>query len=241
MQYAWFIWSLILLLVWLLIYLYKKPLRKEIIMMSLWTMPFGLTEPLFVPEYWNPPSLFNLAEKTGFDIESLIFTFAIGGIGSVLYKLIFKTVNEPFHVSERGKKRHMLHFYSFLLPPAVFLLLAFSTNLNHIYCGSISLFVGAVAAVFCRPDLKYKIGIGGFLFVVLYFFFFESLITVYPNYVSQVWNFTSISDARIFRVPITEVMWGFTFGMFWSSLYEHKSWNLLKPIRGFKRHAQLVH
>ena len=58
--------------------------------MSLITMPFGLTEPLFVPEYWMPPSLFHLAERTGFDIESLIFSFAIGGIGTVLYNLIFK-------------------------------------------------------------------------------------------------------------------------------------------------------
>jgi hypothetical protein len=48
-------------------------------------MPFGLTEPLFVPRYWDPPSLFNLAATTGFDIESLIFCFAIGGIGAVLY------------------------------------------------------------------------------------------------------------------------------------------------------------
>jgi hypothetical protein len=27
--------------------------------------------------YWAPPSLFSLAQKTGFDIESLIFSFAI--------------------------------------------------------------------------------------------------------------------------------------------------------------------
>jgi hypothetical protein len=52
---------------------------------SLVTALFGLTEPLFVPAYWNPPSLFELAQRTGFDIESLIFAFAIGGIGTVLY------------------------------------------------------------------------------------------------------------------------------------------------------------
>jgi len=48
---------------------------------SLFTMPFGPTDPLFVPEYWSPPSLFDLARTTGFDIESLIFCFDIGGIG----------------------------------------------------------------------------------------------------------------------------------------------------------------
>ncbi len=73
MHYAWFVWSLLLLLVWLVIYTAKRNLRREMLRVSLWTMPFGLTEPLFVPEYWNPPSLFDLAQRTGFDIESLIF------------------------------------------------------------------------------------------------------------------------------------------------------------------------
>lgn len=51
-------------------------------------MPFGLTEPLFVPEYWMPPSLFDLALNTDFDIESLIFYFGIGGIGAVFDNVI---------------------------------------------------------------------------------------------------------------------------------------------------------
>ena len=55
---------------------------------SLLTMPFGLTEALFVPRYWDPPSLFDLAQRTGFDIESLIFSFGIGGVGSVLYNIL---------------------------------------------------------------------------------------------------------------------------------------------------------
>ena len=66
MQFVWFIWSLIILALWAIIYLLRKESRKEMLKMSLITMPFGLTEPLFVPEYWFPPSLFNLAIKTGF-------------------------------------------------------------------------------------------------------------------------------------------------------------------------------
>ncbi|NQY26146.1 MAG: hypothetical protein HRT92_03100 [Piscirickettsiaceae bacterium] len=48
----------------------------------MFTAPFWLTEPLFVPDYWIPPSLFYLAVTTGFNIESLIFCFGIGGVGS---------------------------------------------------------------------------------------------------------------------------------------------------------------
>jgi hypothetical protein len=51
MQYVWFIWSLIIFTLWAIIYLSKKDFGKEILKMSCITMLFGLTEPLFVPEY----------------------------------------------------------------------------------------------------------------------------------------------------------------------------------------------
>lgn len=40
--------------------------------------PVGLTEPIVGPEYWNPPSLSELARRPGFDIESLPSGFGFG-------------------------------------------------------------------------------------------------------------------------------------------------------------------
>ncbi|MCB1091796.1 MAG: hypothetical protein KDL87_09710, partial [Verrucomicrobiae bacterium] len=87
-HYVWLTWATSFLLPWGALFLAFPDRRKAMIWSSLFTMPFGLTEPLFVPEYWNPPSLFDLAQKTGFDLESLVFCFAIGGVGAVLYDLI---------------------------------------------------------------------------------------------------------------------------------------------------------
>jgi len=53
----WLVFSLILLGIWLFIWIIKKKVRKEMLWFSILTAPFGLIEPLFVPEYWNPPSL----------------------------------------------------------------------------------------------------------------------------------------------------------------------------------------
>ena len=69
-------------------------------------MPFGITEPLFVPEYWSPPSLFGLAQRTGFDIESFIFSFAIGGIAAVLYNVMLRKRMELLP----GEERHHWHY-----------------------------------------------------------------------------------------------------------------------------------
>ena len=84
-HYVLLIWSSVFLIPWATLYLGKPALRGVMWRASLATTLFGLTEPIFVPAYWNPPSLFELAQRTGFDIESLVFSFALGGIGTVLY------------------------------------------------------------------------------------------------------------------------------------------------------------
>jgi hypothetical protein len=191
-------------------------------------MPFGLTEPLFVPEYWNPPSLFNLAARTGFDIESLIFCFAVGGIGAVLYESFFKARHQKMSKREMCSKRHRFHKLALTSPVIVFIPLYFLTKLNPIYSASIAMFVGGVAATLCRPDLKKKILAGGALFLVLYFVFFLFFNLVYPELVQEVWNLSAISGILILGVPLEELLFAFTFGMMWSSVYEHALWYKLK-------------
>ncbi len=224
MQYVWFIWSLIILALWAITYLLRKESRKEMLKMSLITIPFGLTEPLFVPEYWFPPSLFNLAEKTGFDLESLIFSLAIAGIGAVLYQFIFRYDSTEIPLTERKHVRHRLHRYILLVPVLVFAILAFFTTLNHIYCGIIALFTAGLATLYCRPDLKGKIWIGGLLFTLMYFIYFGSILPFYPQYVELYWNQDDLSQVLILGVPLEEMLFAFSFGMLWSSLYEHMYW-----------------
>lgn len=197
---------------------------------SLITMPFGLTEPLFVPEYWNPPSLFNLAANTGFDIESLIFTFAIGGIGAVLYDFLFKNYKKKMSKAEMHSRKHKFHLAAIFSPFIVFLLLGALTELNPIYLASISMFVGGIAIILCRHDLKNKIFIGGVLFLTLYFLFFLFFNLAYPNIVKEVWNLRAISGILILGVPLEELIFAFTFGMMWSGVYEHISWRKSQKI-----------
>jgi hypothetical protein len=224
MQYIWLIWSLLFLVFWLILYLMKPEFRKEMLAVSLGTMLFGLTEPLFIPDYWNPPTLFDLAQKTGFDIESFIFTFAIGGIGSVVYKIFYKKKIVPVSEEEKRHNRHKYHLYLMLSPIPVFIFLAVLTSLNHIYCGIIAMFTGAIASLYCRPDLKIKIWVGGLLFLIIYFVFFLSLLLFDPDFVIHVWNLKALSGIFLLGIPMEELLFAFSFGMLWSSLYEHIKW-----------------
>lgn len=158
MQYAWLIWSLILIGIWGVIYFFlnTKNKRREMLIVSLWTSAFGLTEPLFVPEYWSPPSLFKLALRTGFDIESLIFSFGIGGIAVIIYELILKTRYERISSHEQYSPQHRHHLIVLFSPPVIFFLLLVATPINPIYIAIISMTGGGLFSWYCRPDLEKK-------------------------------------------------------------------------------------
>jgi hypothetical protein len=228
MQYVWLGWSLAYLFIWFFLFALRKDFRKEMLWISFWTMPLGLTEPLFVPGYWNPASLFDLAHRTGFDIESLIFAFAIGGIGSVLYNLICPVAQKALSEVKIKQKRHHWHWFILFISPLVFILLFLFTTLNPIYNATISMFLGALATLFCRPDLKKKIWIGGALFLMLYFIFFVSLIIIFPNFVQGTWNLGALTGIFVLGIPIEELLFAFAFGMLWSGFYEHFFWLKLK-------------
>ncbi len=222
-MHEWLVFSLILLGIWLAVFLVQPFVRREMFWVSLFTMPIGLTEPLFVPKYWNPPSLFDLAARTGFDIESLIFSFAVGGIAAVLYEAILNVKHHKMDKKEMHRNRLLLHRLAIISPIIIFVPLYFLTNLNPIYSISLGLLVGGILALFCRPDLKRKIVIGGLLFLVLYFVFFLGINALFPYFVNY-WNLPALSGVLILGVPLEELMYAFTFGMMWSSIYEHILW-----------------
>jgi len=217
----WFTFTLAFLAIWFIIFIFIKKSRKEMLWASIFTAPFGLTEPLFVPEYWNPPSIFNLASRTGFDIESLIWCFAAGGIAAILFESIFKVKHKKISIKEMHKKRHKWHLLNLILPIPTFIILLFATQLNPIYVAIISMFAGNLSAFYCRPDLKKKMLFGGVLFLIMYFTIFSIFNLAYPGIVKIIWNLEAISGILIVGVPLEELIFAIVFGMLWSSYYEH--------------------
>lgn len=233
MAYAWFFWSIILLAVWAIVYfsLRSKESKREMLVVSLWTSLLGFTEPFFVPEYWGPPSLFKLALRTGFDIESLIFSFATGGIVVVLYERIFRIAHEKMPIAAQHAPRHRYHLWAILSAPIIFIsLLIFAKELNPIYAAITAMIFGGLFAWYCRPDLNKKMLVSAFLFLGLYFFYFLTLIAFYPGYVEAVWNLAAISGIFVFGVPLEELLFALSFGFLWSSIYEHFAWRRIKTI-----------
>lgn len=227
-QYIWLIWSLAFLVPWGVLYVLFPQHRQAMVWASLFTMPFGLTEPLFVPSYWSPPSLFDLAIRTGFDIESLIFCFGIGGVAAVLFDVIAGTRIAPVPCAERNHPRHRFHGWAIASPFIAFVLIAWFPW-NAIYPAIVAMTIGAIATSICRPDLITSTIIGAVSFVTYYTVFFAGLEWLSPGYVDEVWNLEALTGIYWLGIPLEEVLFAASFGAMWAGIFHHFRWRHRVP------------
>jgi len=223
-SHVWFYWASTFLIPWAILYYLNPDYRSIMLKVSVLTMLFGLSEPLFVPEYWSPPTLFNLAQRTGFDIESLIFCFGIGGVGAVLYNVITKKTLSEVSLQQHHSSAHRYHLLALASPLIIFPILVIFTDWNNIYPSIIAMFIGGVANSWCRHDLALKSLIGAGLFLLYYMVFFLLLEWSAPGYVERVWNLPELSGILILGIPLEELLFASSFGFYWTGLYEHIRW-----------------
>jgi hypothetical protein len=209
-QYVWLVWSSAFLIPWAAIYVAAPKYRRFMVRRSLATMIFGLSEPIFVPRYWNPPSLFHLGQRTGFDIESFIFCFAIGGVGTVLTQII---MGQKAAADDERVRRLRWRIRAAALVTLVVLL---PFRWSPMYAGIIAMGVGGIAKLCYFPRQRTGAVAGGVVFLLLYLLFLLGLKWTVPGYIQSVWNFKTLSAVRPLGLPLEELLFAFTFGMFWS-------------------------
>lgn len=219
-MYEFLIFDLFLITFWFILYLIRKDLRKEMIFASFLAMPLGITQILFVPYYWKPATtLFNFTGRIGFDIESLSFCFAVGGIAAVLYEEVLKKHLRKARESRIQNKRHFYLLGGVLITSTI--LFSFIFKENWMYVGIVAMALGAVTIMFSRKDLIKEVILGGILFVIVYFIFLLIInALVFPNWIARTWNFDHLLGITIFKIPLEEILWALTFGSLWAPIYE---------------------
>lgn len=90
-----------------------------------------------------------------------------------------------------------------------------------------------------RPGLKGKTLVGGVLFLGLYTILLLGLKWSAPGYIEQAWNLPELSGGLISGIPVEELLFGFSFGMYWTGVYEHFTWS--KSVRLRAVPAQVLH
>ena len=146
----------------------------------------------------------------------------------MLYNLFTGQELAPVADMERHLSRHKLHYWALAVPFMVFPIL-YLFPWNPIYPAIVALVLGAVAAIWCRPDLARKTWIGAVLFVAYYTAFLLGVEWTAPGYIERVWNLSALSGLRVAGIPIEEFLFAGAFGAYWSGVYDHFTWKRLSP------------
>jgi hypothetical protein len=223
-HYSYLVGALIFDLAWLACYLVGKNYRAEIRWGTLISAPLALTSILFVPQYWTPPSLFNLDQKIRVGIEDFLWAAAVGGIASVVAEILLK---ERLSVIRKAARKR--HFAPFVVVVVVFIALELWHRDKTIYNTIIAFAIGAVVIAYLRSDLIPTMLIGALSFTALYFVLFLVVLLLYPDFVHRYYNIAHLLGIYVRGVPIEELLFAGTGGAIWSVAYEYVQGYRLEP------------
>lgn len=210
---AYLIGGLLFGAVWLVFFLARQDLRREMLSLSFLAGIMGpISEHFYLKDYWQPQYWLPASLR----IEDFLAGFFLGGISAVGYEVVWR-------------KRHECACWlsaNWILPVVALLGLAFmvflfhGAGLNSIYSSILSFLAVAAVILFFRRDLiSVALGSGMVLAGVMFVFYiiYQGL---YSGIISAWWRLENISGILILGVPVEELAWGFSWGMVGGSLYE---------------------
>src|SRR5262249_26526821 len=228
-HYSYFIGTLIFVAAWAVCFWLGKSYRPQMIWGTLVSMPFALTSLLFIPEYWQPPSLFDLDARIHVGIEDFVWAGAVGGIASIFGEWLLK----ERLVAVRGSHRQR-HYAPFVVVFALFLVLEIWHRHKTIYNMVIAFVVGAIVVAFLRRDLIRLMLTGALSFTVLYALLFVYFLALYPDFIHRYYTLENFLGIFIKGVPIEELMFACSGGAIWSVAYEYLQGYRLTSAQGVR-------
>lgn len=198
-------------IIWILIWYGRPDLRRALWFGSLVSTPLGLTQPLFVPGYWEPTVILQIE---GWDIESLIWSFFMGGIAAVIFEVIWS----KRLVRSKPHKPKWLEIVLLIAGFAAVVVGAWYLNFSTLH----SCFIVASAVILAlwkmRPDLVKPSILGGLLFTLIYIVVLLLAEHLSRGFLNQ-WNPSGNWGIAIHGIPLEEYLFAFLFTAWWSLLY----------------------
>jgi hypothetical protein len=215
-QYSYFVGSLIFVAAWVVFYFVSKTHRRQMIWGSVLSAPFALTGFLFIPEYWIPPSLFDLAARFGIGIEDVIWSAAVGGIASAASEILFRE-----RLARMRSRDDAPRYAPLVLIVVLFVAMELVWPARSIYNMIIAFVAGALLIAHSRSDLIGRMLRGSLVFTAIYMVLFVYFLVLFPEFIERYYNLPNLLGIEVFGVPVEEIAFAFTGGTVWSVLYEY--------------------
>ena|SRR3989338_3976223 len=224
-EYSYILLSSGVSVVWLIVYICNKTLRKQQIVISIvGSLLLGLSELLLIPDYWQPPMFLSVPILNSYiSVADILFGFSLAGIVCLLPGLVVKDYFKSHDINWKGLLSIIGIWCSVLI-------LAFairSLGMNSIYAISLPMMLGALFLVMTSDGLKvlYISVVGGIALTVIMFAVYTigfSFVSNVNDILLSIWSLYGTSYGLLVAgVPFSELIFAFAVGAFYSILF-HK-------------------
>lgn len=190
--------------------LLRKDMRPHLLRAAVLSLPFAFTEALFIPQYWDPPFLFDLQNKIGFGLEDLLFVSGLGvaalGIPALVLNLALK--NRSSAVMEGIFSKRSLAALSAALILCFVSVAISKTGFPAIYAATGVMALSYFAALWVRRDLA-QVSLMSFLLgIVSYSLICAALEAIVPGVFTKYWHTEKLFNAALAGIPLEELLYG---------------------------------
>ena len=207
-KYAYLVGDLLLALIWSILFLIRKDLRKEILSLSILGGIAGIaTEVFYLQDYWQP-QLFN-SWVIGF--EDFLFGFFACGISATIYEEIF---GKRFAKKKKFRTLWVLKPVPLLVLVVIVMSISvFGLGLSSMYTSFILFLVAFIIMIFLRRDLFINGFLSGIFMGILMVVCYLSLLAIFPDLINKFWFVENLSGIELWSIPLEELIWAFCLGM----------------------------
>ncbi|WCL50902.1 lycopene cyclase domain-containing protein [Leptospira sp. GIMC2001] len=228
MSYNFLTLSIILLIPGLVIFYFRKDLRKPIYRMSFISTPFALTERYFYPSYWEPEFLFDLIHKIGFGIEDIIFVIGLAACTSTAYPFAFNMTYTKNHQASNRSIRSLGLLRFSILGTSILIAVYFSVffEIPIIYSTLAIMAVISIWIITIRKDLLLPAIHGLWITTTIYSSICILIDMIYPKIFVLVWHTEKFMNIFLLGIPLEEILYaglsGLTATIFYPFLFSLK-------------------
>src|SRR3989344_2610704 len=198
--YTYLVANIVELVIWLGLFLVRKDLRREMLIMSFYFGMAGVVlEFVYTIDWWHPLTI----TGTRVGIEDFLFGFWIGGIAAVIYEIVFRRKLRSM------RKRPIGNDHGIFLQLALLGLLA-SALFFTIFASGANSFAASMATLvpilmymwYRRSDLIPESLASGVLIIIVGYPWFIAAELLTPVWVQVHWYFDKLSGITLLTAPL---------------------------------------
>lgn len=199
--------------IWLIFFLLRKDLRKEILIMSIGLGILSVATAYFwwTKDWWSPPTITN----TAVGLEDFLVGFFSGGIIASSYEILFRK-----RLKSQKNADHHVGIMILLFLAALTMLLFWGLGFSSFWASTIAFIMAIFIILYERRDLLLCSLYSGVLMLAISFLFYGTVLIVSSDWMHMTYRFP-LSGISFVTIPVEEFVFWFLAGVFWGPFYEY--------------------